>query len=107
MSNVKILGGLEVMAISARVQVLDEIAYDEGSIGSKWVICLQWCRYIYDDGELEYGFRFIWRRPDGSLQAARGQARIPDLKIVEELVNRARVQGWGNNSVTTDKNGNH
>jgi hypothetical protein len=99
--------GERIMATSARVQVLDEIAYVEESIGKKWVICLQWCRYIYDDGELEYGFRFIWRRPDGSLQAARGQARIPDLNIVEDLVKRARVLGWGNNSVTVEKNGNH
>jgi hypothetical protein len=109
MTNLTIyIGGTSIMvATSARVQVLEEIAYDEDSIGSKWVICLQWCRYIYDDGQLEYGFRFIWRRPNGSLQAARGQARIPDLDIVEELVQRARKLGWGNNLATMEKNGNH
>ena len=37
---------------------------------------LQWCRYLYADGTMEHGYRFIWLREDGSLQASRGQARI-------------------------------
>lgn len=61
------------MATSARVQVINEIAYDESKVGNDWVLCLQWCRYIYDDGTMQMGFRFIWRRPDGTLQAARGK----------------------------------
>jgi len=58
-------------------------------------LCLQWGRYIYDDGELEEGYRFIWRRSDGSLQAARGQARIPSLRIARILMEVAEEQGWG------------
>ena len=58
-------------------------------------LCLQWCRYIYDDGTMQEGYRFIWRRPDGSLQAARGQARLPSLALAEQLISEARRRGWG------------
>ncbi|OMC86937.1 hypothetical protein BK128_09745 [Viridibacillus sp. FSL H7-0596] len=91
------------MATSARVQVINEIAYDEEAVGKSWVLCLQWCRYIYDDGTMEMGFRFIWRREDGKLQAARGQARIPNLEMASELMERAKKLGWGHNSSETEK----
>lgn len=91
------------MATSARVQVINEVAYDDKAVGNSWVLCLQWCRYVYDDGTMEMGFRFIWRRPDGSLQAARGQARLPDLKMIETLMEKARQQGWGHNSSQGEK----
>jgi hypothetical protein len=42
-----------------------------------------------------HGYRFIWRRPDGSLQPARGQARILSLKAAEKLMEMARNEGWG------------
>lgn len=41
------------------------------------------------------GYRFIWRRPDGSLQPARGQARIPSIAVIDELIRNARNEGWG------------
>lgn len=91
------------MATSARVQVINEVAYDENALGNEWVLCLQWCRYVYDDGTTETGFRFIWRRPDGSLQAARGQARLPDLDIVASLMQKAKELGWGHNSGKGEK----
>lgn len=84
----------EGKASSARVQVLEEVSK---KMGSDWKLCLQWCRYIYDNGELQQGYRFIWRRPDGSLQAARGQARIPSIKIARELIAKAEGEGWGKN----------
>jgi hypothetical protein len=59
-------------------------------------LCFQWCRYVYLDGALEEGYRFIWRRPDGSLQAARGQARIPSIEIARKLMDKAVAEGWGN-----------
>jgi len=77
----------------ARVQVVNEVS--EGIEGD-WVLCLQWCRYLYDDGNLEQGYRFIWRRPNGTLQPARGQARIPSLDWAQRLMDRARNAGWGN-----------
>ena len=50
---------------------------------------------IYDDGSSENGYRFIWRRPDGSLQPARGQARIPSLNKATVLMDMAKSEGWG------------
>jgi hypothetical protein len=79
---------------TARVQVIAETS--EGSVGD-WRLCFQWCRYIYADGRMQEGYRFIWRRPDGSLQAARGQARIPSVKVARELMDRAKEAGWGMN----------
>jgi len=84
----------ENAASSARVQILEEVTTD---MGEGWKLCFQWCRYVYDNGALEQGYRFIWRRPDNSLQAARGQARLPSLKIVQDLISRAEGAGWGKN----------
>lgn len=59
-----------------------------------WRLCFHKCVYNYDDGTNERGYRFIWRRPDGSLQAARGQARIPDKKTLLSLLDLATQEGW-------------
>jgi len=59
-----------------------------------WKLCFQWGIYNYDDGGSETGYRFIWRRPDGSLQAARGQARIPSAADMFELIQKATTAGW-------------
>lgn len=59
-----------------------------------WSLCFQSCTYHYDDGKTEDGYRFIWRRPNGSLQAARGQARIPNAEYLTDLVDKAKEQGW-------------
>jgi len=80
----------------ARVQVVEEAKLEKPQYGG-WVLCLQWCRYLYDNGTMELGFRFIWRRPEsGALQPARGQARIPTLEDAETLIAMARNEGWGN-----------
>lgn len=81
----------------ARVQVLKQVDYDFGAPDG-WVLLLQWCMYVYDDGNAEHGYRFIWRRPKsegGSLQAARGQARLPSLAIAKALMAKAEKEGWG------------
>ena len=59
-----------------------------------WHLCFQFGTYNYDDGTSEDGFRFIWRRPDGTLQAARGQARIPSKEELVELLDMASKAGW-------------
>lgn len=59
-----------------------------------WQLCFQQCVYHYDDGTQDTGYRFIWRRPDGSLQAARGQARIPDKAALNALLRQASDEGW-------------
>lgn len=76
-----------------RVQVINETCTNYGD--GRWNLCFQWCLYVYDDGSSENGYRFIWRREDGSLQPARGQARIPSIDILEELVSVAKNEGWG------------
>lgn len=80
----------------ARVQVVNETTLDIDP--EEWTLWFQWCRYFYDDGTMEHGYRFIWKRPKsegGSLQAARGQARIPSVAVLERLVANAREAGWG------------
>lgn len=59
-----------------------------------WHLCFQYCTYNYDDGSQEEGYRFIWRMPDGKLQPARGQARIPDAASLNRLVAAATAAGW-------------
>lgn len=77
----------------ARVDVLREVR--GGDVGD-WQLCFQWCCYRLDDGT-QYGYRFVWRRPeDGSIQAARGQARIPSYAWAQELMAKAEKAGWGN-----------
>ena len=50
--------------------------------------------YHYDDGDTQDGFRFIWRRHDGSLQAAIGQARIESYEQMMALINQAKEEGF-------------
>lgn len=78
----------------ARVDFLREVQDDFGKPGG-WTLCFQWCRYRMDEGSIQYGYRFIWRREnEGSLQAARGQARLPNVDIMNGLVMKARAAGW-------------
>lgn len=60
-----------------------------------WQLCFQQCTFYFDDGrEPQNGYRFIWRRPNGKLQPARGQARIPSKHELESLLNQATAEGW-------------
>ena len=59
-----------------------------------WNLCFQKVTYHYDDGSTQDGFRFIWRRPDGSLQAARGQARIESYEQMLELIDLAEEDSF-------------
>ncbi len=76
-----------------RVQVIHEVR--QATEDDVPTLCLQWCQYVYEDGWSEHGYRFIWRRENGNLQPARGQARIPSIKVIEELVAQAKRDGWG------------
>ena len=60
----------------------------------EWTLCFQKVTYHYEDGSTQDGFRFIWRRPDGSLQAARGQARIESYEQMVELIDLAKKDGF-------------
>ena len=80
--------------MAKRVIALNEIAHPEHRRDG-WRLCLQWARYQYDyRTEPQTGYRFIWRRPDGSLQPARGQARLPSMADAELLIRLARELGW-------------
>ena len=80
-----------------RVVVLNEVSVGRDS---DWKLCFQYCRYEYgrEEGGEENGYRFIWRRPNGKLQGARGQARIPSLADIQYLTGLAIAQGWGNHN---------
>jgi hypothetical protein len=70
---------------------------DNQDHSSGWQLCFQQCTYHYDDPAnhpSQVGYRFIWRRPNGNLQAARGQARIPDAATLERLTEAAKLAGW-------------
>jgi hypothetical protein len=75
----------------AWIQIHKEVSNGEAG---DWRLCFQCCTYHYDNGNIENGYRFIWRRPNGNLQAARGQARIDSPEDLEELLNLARNAGW-------------
>lgn len=67
----------------------------EVSLGNEgdWRLCFQWGSYRYEDGTSQDGYRFVWRRPDGSLQS-RGPARIPNAAAIFELLRLASEDGW-------------
>lgn len=76
----------------AHVKIINEIPKERNY--QDWQLCFQQCVYYYDNGATEEGYRFIWRRPGGSLQAARGQARLPDRESIERLLEQAQKEGW-------------
>ena len=81
--------------ITARVEILKEVFYPFKENG--YTLCFQYCTYRYSNNTQQNGYRFIWRRPDGTLRAARGQARIPSVSVLLELVAKALQEGWGAN----------
>lgn len=80
------------MSKQTNVKIFHEVskrAYNE------WTLCFQQVKYEYPDDTYQEGYRFIWRRPDDNLQAARGQARIPSIASALELISMAMAEGWG------------
>jgi len=67
-------------------------------------LCFQWCRYNYGDGGKQNGYRFIYKKANGNLQPARGQARLPSVEIIHELVEKAKKAGWGYNGSLQEDN---
>lgn len=85
---------------SAKVEIHNEV---KAKADSDWILAFQYCTYIYDDGSTQDGYRFIWRRPNDSLQAARGQARIPSVPVALKLIGEAVKRGWALNNIDDDK----
>jgi hypothetical protein len=77
-----------------RVQRIHYVATKKNN-PNDWSLEFQWCQYVYEEGTSEYGYRFIWRREDGSLLPARGQSRLPSISVIEALIQAAKSQGWG------------
>ena len=75
----------------ANVSIHHEVGINEPS---GWRLCFQWVTYQYDDGTSKDGYRFIWRFPNGNLEPARGQARIPSAARLLELLSLASQAGW-------------
>jgi len=75
-----------------RVIVLESV---EEKLHEGWALCFEWCRYEYTDGTSHRGYRFIWKRPNGHYQPARGQARLPSIAVAEKLIRKAEAAGWG------------
>jgi len=87
------------MATRANVEIIHEVRSGDPE---DWSLCFQWVRYHYTDGsDSHMGYRFIWRRPDNSLQAAMGQARIPRASDIFHLLRLATDEGW---FITAEKN---
>lgn len=80
------------MSVQARVMVLKST---EKEFKNGWKLCFQWCTYFYSDGGQQNGYRFIYKRPNGTLQAARGQARLPNMELIHEMLEQAKREGWG------------
>jgi hypothetical protein len=88
---------------STEVTVLDEVSIDPPG---DWHLCFQRVLYVYGDGrDPEYGYRFMYRRDDGTLQAARGQARIESFQQIRDLMLMAEKAGWGKDVYHYDENG--
>lgn len=75
----------------ARVEIIHEVPTKRTS---GWQLFFQDCVFHYDDDTQDEGYRFIWRKPDGCLQPARGQARIPSKQELENLLIQADQEGW-------------
>jgi len=80
------------VATQARVVVVESVSkkFENG-----WALHFQWCIYKYSNATEQRGYRFIWTRPDGTLQAARGQARLPNMELIVYLTEEAKKRGWG------------
>ena len=75
----------------ARFRTICEVSKNGNLEG--WRLCFQYGTYYYDKVHSEKGFRFIWRY-NGNLKPQRGQARIPSLKDLFELLLLASEKGW-------------
>lgn len=63
------------------------------AVGHNWTLCLQWGEYEMMDGDNpQRGYRFICRRPNGSLQSR--PAVIPSVADLRQLLGMAAEGGW-------------
>jgi hypothetical protein len=89
-----------ISIMQTRIVVFDQV--NEHDRLNEWCLSFQRVRYIYENGDAEDGFRFIWIRPNGNLQAARGQARIPRLSDAVRLIQQGVERGWPNDPLASN-----
>ncbi|MCD6452884.1 MAG: hypothetical protein J7K77_01130 [Dehalococcoidales bacterium] len=82
------------MARGGRFEKIEEVC-KEGD--DRWEICLQWGTFVYKDGRMEQAYRFIWKDDNEHLRAQKAQAFIKSLDVAQELINKAKNEGWGDN----------
>jgi hypothetical protein len=80
--------------MACKVKVLGQLEADWVQKDG-WRLFLQWCDYQHTDKPHEKGFRFIYKTPQGKLQTARGQARLPSLADAEALIAKMKATVWG------------
>jgi hypothetical protein len=78
---------------ATRVQVINSVELVEPK--TKHRLALEWCKYIHSPKDSRFGYRFIWKTPEGKRLAHRGQAMIPSRKIMDKLWDMAEQAGWG------------
>lgn len=77
---------------TARIVVHNEVSIPVDPQG--WTLCFQKCTYNYSDRDALDGFRFIRRKPNGSLHPTLGQALIPTFYDIQRLLALATKEGW-------------
>jgi hypothetical protein len=60
--------------------------------GGGWKLHFQWGSYNYADGSSDMGYRFIWERPNHTLQAR--PALIPSAAVLFSLIQQAAEKHW-------------
>ena len=80
---------------TARIVVHNEVSIPVDPAG--WALCFQKCTYNYSDRPPLDGFRFIRRKPNGSLHVPLGQALIPSVRDIQILLTKAKRDGWAGN----------
>ncbi len=76
----------------ANIQIHDEVTVPYKPWNS--ALCFQRVTYHYDDGNASDGYRFIYRTAAGNLKPQRGQAMIPNAKLLFKLTDAAKAAGW-------------
>ena len=75
-----------------RVRVINEVPKDIDFL--HWKLCFQWCEYLYEGEKSEFGYRFIWKDEINHLKPQRGQARIPTIVEMQNVLKEAEEDGW-------------
>ena len=76
-----------------RIEISHEACPNRGK--NEWALSLQWCRFVYEEYPAEFGYRFMWRRPNDNLAAYRGGCRIDSINEMLQLIEIAKKEGWG------------